>query len=624
MKHKGLAAVLACGMASCAGPEAPTGPYTTWRDYGGSADSMQYSALAQIDKGNVKGLKPAWSYTAPDTITGFAFNPIVIDDVMYVLGKGKAVVALDAAKGTVLWSRSVAGTPAYRGFNYWQSADGKDRRLIFSSDNALHELDADTGAPITSFGNGGRVELRESLPRGRTWHRNIQSNTPGRVFENLVILGSSSGEEYETPPGDIRAFDVLSGQLVWTFHTIPRPGEFGYDTWPPEAWQRSGGTNVWGEISVDEARGIGYFPVGSPSYDFYGGNRHGANLFGNCLLALDLRTGKRLWHFQVVHHDLWDYDLTTAPKLLTVQHEGRRVDIVAQASKSGFVYVFDRVTGAPLWPIEERPVPQSDVPGEQSWPTQPLPVKPPPFARQAFTAADLNPYLEAAENTRLRGILAGLRNEGLFTPPSLQGSISVPGAHGGANFAAAAGDPARGFLYIRNIDRPGSNRLSTTKPADYPAAPAGETRYYGQFANALRANNGQLAFSPPWSEIVAYDLNQGTIRWRAPLSTLPSMAGSGVATGIEHAWRNGPVATAGGLVFCASASDRMVHAYDADTGAVLWEDELPANPDGIPAVYQVKGRQYVVFFAASIARGAAQVWKASAASAQGYYAFALP
>jgi quinoprotein glucose dehydrogenase len=588
---------------------------------------MQYSALEQIGRGNVRDLTRAWSFTTPGAITGFAFNPLVVDDTLYVLGGDRSIIALDAATGAKRWSRTVAGTPTYRGFNYWQSADGKDHRLIFSADSVLYEIDAANGAPVATFGDGGRVNLRDGIARAGTWPKNVQSNTPGRVFENLLLLGSASGEEYETPPGDIRAYDVLTGGLVWTFHTIPRPGEFGYETWPPDAWQRYGGTNVWGEISVDEARGIAYFPIGSPTYDFYGGQRAGTNLFGDCLLALDARTGKRLWHQQLVHHDLWDYDLTAAPKLLTVQHDGRAVDVVAQATKSGFVYVFERETGAPLWPIEERPVPQSDVPGEASWPTQPFPSKPPAFARQSFTPADLNPYLDAGEQARLRGVLQGLRNEGIFTPPSLGGSIVVPGAHGGANFAATAADPRKGMLYVRNIDRPGSNRLTTTRPSDYPVTPpVGETRYYGQFASVIRATNGLPAVAPPWSELIAYDLNQGTIAWRVPLSTMHTLpAGAGVKpTGIEYAWRNGPVVTAGGLLFCASASDRLVHAYDANTGEVLWEEELPANPDGIPAVYESAGREYVVFFAASIARGGTAVWKSSPASAQGYYAFALP
>jgi quinoprotein glucose dehydrogenase len=234
--------------------------------------------------------------------------------------------------------------------------------------------------------------------------RNIQSGTPGKIFENLIILGSATGEGYGSAPGDIRAYDLLSGKLIWTFHTIPQPGEFGYETWPKDAWKYGGGTNTWGEISIDEKRGIAYFPLGSPTYDFYGADRIGKNLYGDCLLALDARTGKRLWHFQLVHHDLWDYDPTAAPKLLTVQHDGKPVDIVAEPTKFGFVYVFNRATGEPLWPIEERPVPKSDVPGEESWPTQPFPTKPPPFARQKFTADDINPYVDAQDKERLRNI----------------------------------------------------------------------------------------------------------------------------------------------------------------------------------------------------------------------------
>jgi quinoprotein glucose dehydrogenase len=611
-------------LVTCGGPKNGA-RYATWSDYGGSSDSMQYSALDQINKTNVRQLKRAWTFLAPGAITGFAFNPLVIDDVMYVVGRNKAIAALEAATGKQLWGRTVAGDPIYRGFNYWESEDRSDRRLILSADSYLQELDARTGTPITSFGTGGRVNLRDGLPRAATWSRQVQSETPGRVFENLILLGSSMGEEYDGPPGDLRAFDVLTGRLVWTFHTIPHPGEAGYETWPPDAWNRVGGANCWGEISIDEKRGIAYFPLGSATYDFYGANRKGSNLFANCLLALDARTGKRLWHFQAVHHDLWDYDLTAAPKLMTVQHDGKSVDIVAQATKSGFLFVFNRETGEPLWPIEERPVPQSDVPGEESWPTQPFPLKPPPFVKQTFTEDDINTYVDAAERARLRTVLQGLRNEGIFTPPSLGGSIVVPGHHGGANFGAGAADPRTGMMYVRTINRPGSNRLTTTLPANFGLPSLTETRYYGQYANSIRATNNQLAVAAPWSEIVAYDLNQGTIRWRIPLSTIPGLAASHVQSGIEHAWRNGPVATAGGLLFVASANDRKVHAYDSENGDLLWEADIESNPDGIPAIYEVGGKQYVVFFASSIQRATpASIWTTSPAEAQGYYAFALP
>ncbi|HKA02616.1 MAG TPA: PQQ-binding-like beta-propeller repeat protein, partial [Candidatus Solibacter sp.] len=342
--------------------------YTNWSDYAGSADSMQYSALKRINKSNVGKLELAWSYMAPGPGGRFAFSPLVVDGVMYLIGKDSAVVAVDAASGQQIWTHPIEGRTYDRGFNYWQSKDGRDRRLILAVNSYLMEIKIANGVTINTFGKDGRVDLRESIPRAR----NIQSGTPGRVFENSIIVGSAPGEGYGSAPGDLRAYDVITGKLIWQFHTIPHPGEFGYDTWPRDAWTYVGGVNTWGEISIDEKRGIGYFPLGSPTYDFYGADRKGQGLFGDSLLALDLRTGKRLWHFQLVHHDLWDYDPTNAPKLLTVRHNGKLVDIVAQATKFGMLYCFDRVTGEPLWPIEERPVPQSDVPGEESWPTQPF------------------------------------------------------------------------------------------------------------------------------------------------------------------------------------------------------------------------------------------------------------
>jgi quinoprotein glucose dehydrogenase len=713
----GVAAALAAAVGAEAGqkePAAPApGPYSTWRDYGGSADSMQYSALRQIDKTNVSGLELVWSYAAPGPFFRVAFNPLVVDDTMYVLGKDGAIVALDAAAGTVRWSYTVDGSATSRGFNYWESPDRTDRRLLFSAKSFLHALDARTGRLVESFGTGGRIDLRDGLPRAREAVRGVQSNTPGRVFENLIILGTAPGEDYEAVPGDLRAFDVRTGQLVWTFHTIPHPGELGYDTWPPDAWKTAGAANAWGEISVDEKRGIAYFPLGSPTYDFYGADRTGQNLFGDCLLALDARTGKRLWHFQAVHHDLWDYDLTAGPKLLTVKHEGKSVDVVAQATKSGFVYVFDRVTGEPIWPIEERPVPQSDIPGEHSWATQPFPVKPPPFVRQKVTVDDLNPHVPEAEKKRWREFLDSARNEGVFTPPSLRDTVGVPGQYGGANWGSTAGDPETGMLYVRAIDAPTLNRLTTERPAGLsgeemsgprmqgrmlyrqscfachgpgrsrltavatigrerfeavvkngqgqmpgfpdmkaddidrlytflaesrapaPAPPAassasavpGEnTRYYGQFGQMITTANGLPLVGAPWSEIVAYDLNEGTIRWRTPLGTAPELSAKGIKdTGAVRPTKACPVVTAGGLVLIGTAGDQRVRAYDKDDGRLLWEKDLGVGPSGMPAVYEVAGREYIAFYAASGGFGfASRTAGGAPPAAQGYYVFALP
>jgi quinoprotein glucose dehydrogenase len=280
-------------------PVASAQSYSTWKDYGGAADSMQYSSLKRIDKTNVNRLELAWSYLVPGSSGRFGFNPVIVDDVMYVLGKDNAIIALNAATGKEVWKHPVEGVPTERDINYWESKDRTSRRLIFAANSFLQEIDTRSGVTIPSFGKDGRVDLREGIPRAR----GIQSGTPGRVFENLIILGSAPGEGYGSAPGDLREFDVLTGKLVWSFHTVPYPGEYGYDTWPKDAWAYIGDNNAWGELSIDAKRGIAYFPLGSPTYDFYGAARVGAGLFGDCLLALDARTGKRFWHFQAVHGD---------------------------------------------------------------------------------------------------------------------------------------------------------------------------------------------------------------------------------------------------------------------------------------------------------------------------------
>src|SRR5579872_2689758 len=403
-----------------AGATAGELPYTTWTEHLGGPDSAQYSALSQIDRTNVARLRQIWFYPAGDNGFRYGFNPIVIDGLMYLVGAHNAITAVDAVTGNKVWEHDLGETKlsvTHRGVAYWESKDRGDRRILFSSGDQLQALDARTGKPVQAFGDNGKVNLRIGLGRDPDTIRRVQSGDPGRVFENLIILGSAPGEAYESAPGDLRAYDVRTGKPVWTFHTVPHPGEPGYETWPPDAWKYVGGTNTWGEISIDEKRGIAYFPLGSPTYDFYGADRKGANLYSDCLLALDARTGKYLWHFQMVHHDLWDYDAVAAPKLLTVKHDGKDVDVVAQTTKQGFVFVFDRVTGKPIWPVEERKVPRSDVPGEESWPTQPFPTAPPPFSRQTFTADDVNPYLlDPKEVAKFKDVVANSRNLGLFTP----------------------------------------------------------------------------------------------------------------------------------------------------------------------------------------------------------------
>ena len=443
-----LAASVAAGVATTA--QSSTDKW--WTGYGSGSDHSRYVPSKQITRDNVSRLQAAWTYPFGDTGSG----PIVVRGVIYGRGRNGSLIALDAATGAERWVRERMIGMTSRGMNYWASADGRDQRLIFAMDGLLQEVDATTGKSVMSFGTNGAVDLRVGLDgRDPESIGNIQSSIPGEIFGNLVIVGSATGEGYMSPPGDIRAYDVVTGRLVWTFHTVPRPGEFGYDTWPKEAWKYVGGVNNWAEMTVDTRRGIVYIPLGSPTYDFYGADRAGSNLFGTSLVALDARTGQRRWHFQFVHHDLWDLDPSAAPQLTTIRHNGRTRDVVVASAKTPWLYVFDRDTGEPIWPIEERPVPKSDMPGEQSWPTQPYPTNPPPHARQSFGVEDISPYLPADEAARFTTRLRAAKNLGLFTPINYDDTVHVPTSNGGVLFGGMASEPATGAVYVVSHDNPG-------------------------------------------------------------------------------------------------------------------------------------------------------------------------
>ncbi len=443
-----LAASVTAGVATTA--QSSTDKW--WTGYGSGSDHSRYVPSKQITRANVGRLQVAWTYPFGDTGSG----PIVVRGVIYGRGRSGSLIAVDAATGKERWVRERMIGMTSRGMNYWASADGRDQRLIFAMDGLLQEVDANTGKSVMSFGTNGAVDLRVGLDgRDPESVGNIQSSIPGEVFDNLVIVGSATGEGYMSPPGDIRAYDVLTGRLVWTFHSVPRPGEFGSETWPKDAWKYIGGVNNWAEMTVDTRRGIVYIPLGSPTYDFYGADRAGSNLFGTSLVALDARTGKYRWHFQFVHHDLWDLDPSAAPQLTTIHHNGRTRDVVVASAKTPWLYVFDRDTGEPIWPIEERPVPKSDMPGEQSWPTQPYPTNPPPHARQSFGVEDISPYLPADEAARFTARLRAAKNLGLFTPINYDDTVHIPTSNGGVLFGGMASEPATGAVYVVSHDNPG-------------------------------------------------------------------------------------------------------------------------------------------------------------------------
>jgi quinoprotein glucose dehydrogenase len=489
----GLAAVVAA-VASGMG-QANTDKW--WPGYSGGPDNSRFFQSRQINKSNVHQLQVAWTYPFGDT----GSHPIVVQGVVYGRGRNGSLVAVDAKSGKELWVRENMNGMTSRGFNYWESADGRDRRLIFAMNSLLQQVDARTGKSIMTFGTNGVVDLRVGLDgRDPATIGNIQSNNPGETFENLIILGSATGEGYMSPPGDIRAYDVITGRLVWTFHTVPRPGEFGYDTWPKEAYKYIGGVNNWGEMTIDTQRGIAYIPLGSPTYDFYGADRTGANLFGASIVALEARTGKRLWHFQFVHHDLWDLDPSAAPQLTTIRHNGRNRDVVVASNKTGWLYVFDRVTGEPIWPIEERPVPKSEMPGEESWPTQPHPTTPEPYVRHTFTVDDINPDLPADEKAAFTKRLLEATNQGIFTPISRKDTVHVPTSNGGTLMGGSAAEPRSGAIYLVAHENPGILRL--VKPGEgrgggAPQMPPGQGVYQQHCQACHGANREGVAESGP-------------------------------------------------------------------------------------------------------------------------------
>jgi quinoprotein glucose dehydrogenase len=590
---------------------------------GNDKAGQRYSALDQINRKNVGGLKVAWTYNTGDSNasanTTIECTPIVVDGMMYLTTANPKVkvVALDPATGKELWkfdprvgeakSKIVTSGGVNRGVAYW--SDGRPtgpRRILFAgADGRLISLDAKTGRPDPAFGEGGEVDLRAGMERDLSKLAYGCTSAPA-VFEDNVILGFSVGEgPGPSAPGDVRAFNIRTGKEAWRFHTVPQPGEAGHETWSGDGWKERGGTNAWSGFTVDQRRGIVYCGLGSPAFDFFGGDRAGQNLYGNCTLALDARTGQRLWHFQTVHHDLWDYDLPCPPVVTTIREgEGHR-DVVAQVTKTGFCWILDRLNGKPVFGFEERPVPSTITQGEAAWPTQPFPLKPPALCRQLFTPEDVTTRTREVHD-EVMSRFRQARSGSIYTPPSLRGTVQLPGPHGGANWSGASADPETGLLYVNTNNIP--NIMTLTQDA---SGKWGITGY-----NRFQDTDNYPAIKPPWGLLTAVDLNEGKIAWQVPLGDYPELKAHGMTgTGTESF--GGTIVTGGGLVFIAGTMDEKIHAFDKTNGKLLWEAQLPAGGYATPCTYSAKGKQYVV-----IAAGGGG--KLGTRSGDSYVAYALP
>jgi len=574
-----------------------------WPAYGGDAGQTRYSPLKQVNRSNVANLKVAWSYRTGDISDGttnvvrsaFETTPLVIDGVMYFTTPFSRVIALEAETGKELWQfdpkldrERTYNLFINRGAAYWSSANGK-RIFAGTLDGRLFSLDAKTGKPDDRFGKAGWIDLREGVA-DKFPAKGYGMTSPPAVYKNLIICGSLTADgEAQGPSGDVRAFDARTGKLVWRFHVIPLPGELGHDTWEADSWKDRAAANAWSMLTVDIGRGIVFLPLTSPATDMYGGDRKGSNLFGDSLVALDASTGKRLWHFQTVHHNIWDYDLPAAPTLVNVVRNGKTVAAVAQVTKTGYTFVLDRVTGKPLFDIEEVPVPASEVPGEHAWPTQPRPVKPAPYARQSMRVEELT-NVTPESRAYCAKILEGAVFGSLYTPIGLKPTLLFPGTNGGANWGGASWDPETRTLYVNSMDNGMLVRMIARPEGakiPYRSQTVGQARFWD--------TNQYPCQQPPWGHLTAIDLDTGEFRWRSTLGVIDELVEKGIPpTGTSNL--GGSIVTAGGLIFIGATNDSRFRAFDKTTGKEIWTVRLPASAHATPMTFLGKksGKQFVV------------------------------